>query len=268
MTVNLLSKRRAVGDLDVVLSMTTFGRRTNLVYLAIESIVRGPRRPKRIILWLDEKAAFDNPPATLRRLASRGLEIRLTENYGPHKKLYPAAVLLESSDTPVATCDDDVLYPSSWISDLLDAYHDDRDAISGFRARVMEVEDGAITPYVTWPMCRSTEPSFRHVLTNVSGCVYPPKFVAEVRRASTEFMQVSPTADDLWLHHLALRHGFRCRQATLDHMQLPVIPGSQTTSLQNVNIDRSENDAVVRRLYDEADIAVITAENDRTRRRD
>src|SRR5579859_5883370 len=72
-----------------VVSLTTYGKRTSRVYLAIESIGRGRILPSRIILWLDEKPVFDDLPDSIKRLTKRGLEVRFCENFGPHKKYFP-----------------------------------------------------------------------------------------------------------------------------------------------------------------------------------
>ena len=83
---------------------------------AIESIAAGRTRPQRLILWLDDPLQYDHRPAALRRLEARGLEIRLTENWGSHKKYFPALSIALGDDLAIATADDDTLYPRSWLT--------------------------------------------------------------------------------------------------------------------------------------------------------
>src|SRR5690349_76858 len=52
-----------------VVTLTTHGERVRNVWLAIESVGRGSRRPGRIILWLDGRARL---PWRLRRQRRRG----------------------------------------------------------------------------------------------------------------------------------------------------------------------------------------------------
>src|ERR1700691_1503154 len=101
-----------------VVSMTSYGRRIRTAYLAIESIAWGDVRPSRLILWLDDHTAFNNPPATIRCLMKRGLEVKLCEDYGPHKKYYPYLQSLETFESPLVTADDDILYPTYWLKHL------------------------------------------------------------------------------------------------------------------------------------------------------
>ena len=46
----------ATGQPGPVVSLTTYGRRVHVVFLAIESIARGHTNPSRLILWLDDVA--------------------------------------------------------------------------------------------------------------------------------------------------------------------------------------------------------------------
>ena len=119
--------RKAVATKEpgAVVSLTTYGRRVGAVHLAIESIARGDTKPSRLILWLDDAALFANLPRPLLRLEHRGLEIRLCKNYGPHKKYYPYVESQKAFPYPLATADDDVIYPRSWLAGLLDAYSAD-----------------------------------------------------------------------------------------------------------------------------------------------
>ena len=77
------------GDAPVVVSLTSYGSRIRAVHLAVESMVHGTVRPQRLILWLREADVVADPPAPLARLVRRGLELRCTEDWGPHQKYYP-----------------------------------------------------------------------------------------------------------------------------------------------------------------------------------
>src|ERR1700683_1499837 len=210
-----------------VVSLTTYGKRIGTVYLTIESIARGDCLPSRVILWLDDEFLFDNLPVTLKTLQKRGLEIKLCKNYGPHKKYYPYVESQKSFTLPLATADDDVIYPRSWLAGLLDAHQQLPHCVNCYRARLMTVRDGKIAPYREWPLCESAEPSFRTMATGVSGIIYPGALLAELKRAGTGFEARSPRADDLWLHLWAIRSGFRIRQMWAEATHFPHIPGTQ-----------------------------------------
>ena len=241
-----------------VVSLTTFGKRSNGVYLAIESIARGSTLPSRLILWLDDATLYANLPKPLLRLKRRGLDIRFCKNYGPHKKYYPYVESQKSFSVPLVTADDDVIYPRTWLAGLLAAYQQFPGGVNCYRARVMALDDGKIASYRLWPLCNSTEPSSRTVATGVSGVIYPPALLANVKAAGTAFDSRCPRADDLWLHVQAIRSGFLIRQIQAEPLHFPMIPGSQETSLyaENCALDDG-NDRQLAVTYEASDLKLF-----------
>ncbi|MFC7671596.1 hypothetical protein ACFQWH_00845 [Mycolicibacterium sp. GCM10028919] len=211
----LLTNRRSTrsivgdgnGDGEANVSLTTYGKRTATVWKTIETIGSGTVRPRRLILWLDDAATVANPPATLQRLVSRGLEIRLCHDYGPHKKYFPYVqeIFPEEPSVTLVTVDDDAYYPPTWLEELLDAHRPNE--VTAFRARIR----GA-GPYGSWPTCESREPSPRVFATGVSGVAYPPPLLRTLRERGDEFIEVCPRADDFWLHYAAVATGVPIRQ--------------------------------------------------------
>lgn len=194
-----------VGDANV--SLTTYGKRTAAVWKTIETIGAGTVRPRRIILWLDDAVVVANPPTALRRLQARGLEIRHCKDFGPHKKYFPYVMEIfpHEPSTTLVTADDDAYYPPTWLEDLLAAHQPDH--VTTYRARVRSER-----PYVQWPVCATTAPSYRVFATGVSGVAYPPKVLRAVRKRGDEFMRVCPRADDFWLHFAAVATNVPIRQ--------------------------------------------------------
>jgi hypothetical protein len=248
----------ATGEPGAVASLTTYGKRVRAVHLAIESIARGMTKPSRLILWLDDAALFANLPRPLLRLERRGLEIRLCKNYGPHKKYYPYVESQKAFTHPLATADDDVIYPRSWLAGLLDAHRQFPHCVNCYRARMMTLRDGKIAPYREWPLCESAEPSFRTVATGVSGIIYPAALLAELKRAGTGFEARCPRADDLWLHVRAIRAGFTIRQIQSEAIHFPLIPGTQVTSLYAENCAEEDgNDRQLAVTYESSDLELF-----------
>lgn len=244
-----------------VVSLTTYGKRIDTVFLTLESIALGDLLPSRLILWLDELDRYNNLPESLRKLQSRGLEVRLTPNYGPHKKYYP---FLQSSpllDVPLATADDDVVYPSGWLRGLAQSYSEHPSLVSCYRAHVMRFEGHSFAPYVTWQRCRSTQPSFLHFATGVSGTIYPPDLQERIKAAGLGFEDVCPRADDVWLHLQALRGGFRIKQLKSWEQSFPELPGTQDMGLVIENVHGSQNDLQIARTYTSSDIALLRAKS-------
>lgn len=237
-----------------VVSLTTYGKRTRIVFLAIESIARGRLLPSRLILWIDDKAVFGNLPATLRRLAKRGLEIRLCENYGPHKKYYPYLESLQKVEVPLVTADDDLFYPRYWLQRLAEAFHQSPDTVNCYRARVIGLNQAGLAKYDSFTIADSTMPSFRHLVTGGAGAIYPPQLQRVLKQDGTAFLSCCPRADDLWLHVHALRTGYRVRLINKRQFPLVNIPATQATALCHYNQSRGGNDRQIALTYRASDV--------------
>ena len=241
------------------MSLTTFGSRLGTVAYVVESIAAGRLRPRRMILWLDDPDAFESRPESLRRLERRGLEVRLTENYGPHTKYYPSLADAIADGLPLVTADDDILYPRHWLDRLLAAASAYPEVVSCYRASVVATIDGKIAPYISWPRCKSTAASTAHFATGVSGVFYPMTMLRALAARGTEFMSRCPRADDIWLHWIAVQEGVRIRQIVPKARHFPYIPGTQQQTLVEENVHGGANDLRIAELYTEADVTSLSA---------
>jgi hypothetical protein len=242
-----------------VVSLTTYGERLRSVHLAIESIAAGSLLPSRLILWIDNPADMERQPAGLRRLVDRGLEVRLSENYGPHTKYFPYLLSEDRFHVPLVTADDDLLYSRWWLEGLVQANFEYPGAVNCYRAHRIHTSNGAVAPYRSWKPCHSSRPDFSHFATGVSGCIYPPAFLAHLKRAGDAFLGLCPKADDVWLHVNALRSGFRVRQIWSRPLRFPFVPGTQNSGLYHDNVLLSRNDEHIRNTYTTADIEMLEA---------
>ena len=92
----LMSKEMGISgerlcDNEVVVSLTSFGKRIYDVHLAIESIMQGTVKPNRIVLWLSEEEFKGKPlPRMLEMQKARGLQVEFCEDIRSYKKLIPA----------------------------------------------------------------------------------------------------------------------------------------------------------------------------------
>lgn len=257
--VNARSRRTVLGDAEVIVSLTTFGARLGSVAYTVEAIGAGRARPRRIVLWLDDPEAYANRPASLRRLEARGLEVRLTENLGPHTKYFPVLDSAVAAGLPVVTADDDILYPRSWLARLMVAASEQPMAVNCYRASVIALSGDRVASYDDWPRCTDTEVSLVRFATGVSGVHYPPAMLDELRRRGTAFVDLCLKADDIWLHWVALRAGIPVRQIDSRPRHFPLVPGTQEQSLMATNVALRRNDDYVANLYDSDDVAALVA---------
>lgn len=256
---NRRSRQPIVNPGGPVVSLTTYGERTQRVYLAIESIGRGRLLPSRMILWLDDADVAAHPPVELERLQSRGLEIKVCPNYGPHKKYYPYVESQNDFNVPLVTADDDIFYPRRWLQGLYEAYLNFPDYVHCFRARHMHVTDDGIAPYASWEILRDTRPSYLNLATGCAGIIYPEPLLRKIKQQGTAFRTACPRADDLWLHAQALRAGYRVHQIVKREFPLCEIPGTQASALYRKNFDDG-NDRQIQTTYSAQDLELLQQE--------
>lgn len=256
---NLTATRPVTGGAPVCVSLTTYGKRLESVFISIESIGAGRLRPARLILWLDDAAAFAAPPAELQRLVSRGLEIKLTDNLGPHTKYYPYVTGEHDGRLALVTSDDDIIYPRKWLAGLMAGHRRHPEDVICYRAWVVGTENGTVMPYDSWRPCLTTRPSVRNFATGVSGVLYPPPMVEQLAASGDSFRDTCPAADDIWLHAVALRAGRKIRQLANRPRHFPLIPNTQATGLAQSNFVGKRNDLQAAATYRPEDIALLDA---------
>ena len=266
---NVVARGPATGSAPVVVSLTSYGDRIHTVSVAIESIARGRIRPQRLVLWLVSPEQFEDRPASLRRLERRGLEVLLTANYGPHTKYYPYVKSVEHHTVPLVTADDDIIYPPNWLALLVAANRRHPEAISGHWVSIMGVSEDGVAAYGTWARAHDTAVRPTNFSPGVSGVIYPPAMLHELRLRGERFLSACPSADDIWLHWVALRAGIPVRQVGPVPRHFPIIPGSQGQALMTSNVGENRNDHCIQGLYSAEDVAALglsAARHDWTRR--
>lgn len=254
--INRFSRRPIVGDANCTVSLTTFGSRIDSVFYTLESIGQGKVRPSRIILWVDDKDRFTSLPGSLIRLRERGVEIILTENYGPHTKYYPYVATQSLDSLPLVTADDDVIYARSWLVELLKVHNQFPNDIIAHRAHYVEVSGNAILPYRQWSASNASVKR-RNFATGVSGVLYPSAFQRYLRSQGSCFLDVAPKADDIWLHVMSLRSDTAVRQVKSAPGHYLSIRGSQANNLWSSNVFSGGNDGQVHASYTKSDIAKL-----------
>ncbi|KQB87341.1 hypothetical protein [Corynebacterium lowii] len=253
------SREPGTGHSNVLISLTTHGRRLRTVFFAIESVARGPHRVP-IVLWLDPED-YDSPqdwPPSLKRLVRRGLTVRRGDGgLGPHAKYWNQFVEVAGTGTSVVTIDDDIIYPEWFLDRLLIIGGLRLDTVVAYRAHRIELRDGQMLPYMKWTPADTCDASLLHFATGVSGVCYPPSFIEYVVEQGTVFKMVAPKADDVWLHVCALRSGHPVRQVFANPRNFAIVPSTQLSALILSNGMGGGNDEQIALAYGPEDVAAL-----------
>ena len=231
----------------VVVSLTSYGKRLDIVYLTVLSLMRQSVKPDRIILWLDVEDDSGVVPASLRSLEGYGLDIRYgCENLKGHKKYYWA--LREFANSCVITVDDDVMYPPDTVESLVAAHKRYPDAVVARRVNRMVLKDDAIAPYSDWEFQWHEDDKPRNDLlaTGVGGVLYPPHCFGD---SAFELSLIADTDfgnDDLWLKANEIIEGRGVAWAPCERMHPYETIVEQDDGLCDSNVQGGGNDASIR----------------------
>lgn len=225
---------------ELVVSLTTFGKRIHDAYLTIESIMQQSLRPDRIVLCISaEDFSESTLPETLKLQQKRGLEILFCErDLGPYTKYH--YTLQQYPDSLIITVDDDFLYPIDTVDLLYKSFLKLPNTIHCHRGhRITLSENGEIRPYKQWDWSNSNNQASKLIFpTGVGGVLYFPGCFDDEIFNEAAFLELAPGADDVWLKAMSLKKGTPCRIVpdSRDFMtNFLTIEGSQETSLKRRN---------------------------------
>ncbi|MFJ4209295.1 hypothetical protein ACIPY2_12640 [Paenarthrobacter sp. NPDC089675] len=258
---NRLVRQRATGGARVAVSMTSYGRRLDIVAHALESIAAGSVRPSRMILWIDSPDFDVAAYPMLQRLQKRGLEILPCEDFGPYKKYFPYCRDFAHEGLSLALADDDLMYPRRWLERLIQASGHSGE-IPSYRAHRMTTDVGAesLTPYNSWQPAPVGSASHANFLTGGAGVLLPAPLQHAIGKQGTAFLELAPRADDIWLNAMAIRCGYRPQVVDAAGQHLTLYPRSQENALHNENVSGGKNDTQLAAVLGPDDIAAIATD--------
>jgi len=245
---------------DIVVSLTSFDKRIDDVYLAIESLFQQWVKADAIVLWVSAEHFPDKVlPESLVRQQQRGLQVRFVEDLGPYTKYFYAFDQFPGS--LVITVDDDTLYPPDMIDQLYRAYLREPTHIHCLRAHKMVLDGrGGLLPYRDWQLdwrWGADEPAPWQLVfpTGVGGVLYFPGSLHEDAFNKDKFTALCPGADDVWLKAMSLLKGTPCSRVVDPRdwsRRFLTVGGSQLVALQDENWGRQGgNDGKIRAVFDE-----------------
>ncbi len=228
-------------DEEVIVSLTSFGRRINEVYLAIESIMQGTLKPNKIVLWLaEDEFKGKTLPQTLLKQQKRGLQIEYCEDLLSYKKIVPT--MAKYPNACVVTIDDDLIYEFDLLENLIRAHRENRDDICACRMHRITLDDqNKPKSYLQWELLVYPEAKSNLLfLTSGGGTLFPPHcFVEEFFNKET-FMLLCPYADDIWINAMIWASKRQITKAYTHSKQgcdFIELIADQETSLSNKNND-------------------------------
>jgi hypothetical protein len=254
-TYNLLKVTSGINSISrkqqLIVSLTTYPKRFNVVYLTIESLMNQTVKPDRIILWLASEELNNNKiPYRIEKLKSRGLDIRIVdENLKSYKKLI--YTIQEYPSSNIVTCDDDTIYPNSFIERLYNKSLQFPNNIVAYRCSEMKkLNNHKLEAYLNWMSSQNNQPSFNLFPTGVGGILYPPNSLNTTVLNKKLFLELSPQGDDIWFKAMALLNQTKTVMVNEESVEFTLIKGSQDEALWHSNVTNNKNDEQLKNVFD------------------
>ncbi|GLL54498.1 glycosyl transferase [Bacteroides finegoldii] len=239
-------------DHDIIVSLTTFGKRLYDVALTIESIMEQTMKANRIVLWLQDDLKNTTLPGSLELLKKRGLEIAFYKDIRSYTKLVPS--LHKYPNDAIITVDDDLLYEYDVLEHLIVAYQHNPQYIYCHRAHQIKVDlSGKLMPYSDWGWEQYFElPSNLCFPTGSGGVLYPPHSLDVEVFSEKIFMDICPFADDVWFKAMAIKKGtlavsvYSHNKNGCDYL---INESVQDIGLCKINVDQNRNDLQITAVF-------------------
>lgn len=183
-----------------------------------------------------------------------GLEIRwVDETYGCHDKYY--WVMKEFPGDIVITADDDVLYPPTFVQQLVATHYKYRDSVISYRTHcIRKSADGYFAPYSNWVFEQLDFldcPRFDLLPTGVGGVLYPPYWCDDDLFNLKVIQGSLKNADDLWLYIYGRMKGSSVVAVPSIAFPLFYIDDTQKDGLFRINLEQGGNDMALQLFFEE-----------------
>lgn len=233
----------------VIVSLTSFPARIDLVWITIASIMNQTMKAGRIILWLSREQFSGNDedlPKSLLALKKRGLEIRYCGDIMPHKKYF--YVMQENPEGVVVTIDDDIFYPENHLEMLWKKHLEYPKAVCCWYAhKIGYDENGKILLYNQWESDVSgyETPTMQLLAVGCGGVLYPVKEMPGMLFDEEKIQKLCIRTDDLWLKSMEVLAGIPVVRCVPDSLIFYGFLQTRHKGLFATNADRDGNDVAM-----------------------
>lgn len=240
----------------VIITLTSYKIRTKFLIKTLQSLIMQDVGYDLIVVWLAQQD-YEEMLSHLEPYGKFKVEVRLApRDLKSYKKIIFSAGLWK--DSLLVTADDDILYRRSWLKELLSEYKPGEKVVLGHRGSLVGIlPNGEIADYMDWKKVQKSEfPRSDLFLTSGGGNLYPPGCFSPMFFREDIFMEICPTADDLWQYSQLLLNGYKFKVVSSSSPEIINWRGSQQEALWHTNIKLGQNDVQfrnIRRLFPTVD---------------
>lgn len=242
------AKTASSNEPELIISLASYLPRFKTLDLTLKSLLLQSHPADRLIVWIPES---DLPylPSKVVNLKAYGVTVQPSEDLRSYSKLIHA--LEKFQDSLIVTADDDIYYWRNWLRDLIKTPRDNPQQIICHRMHLIQLsEDGQPLPYQEWKHChRSPAAHVLHFPTGCGGVLYPPHVFFPKVLDKKSFLEICPTADDVWFYSMA-RMGGATFKRTKTWQQIHCWNDSQEIGLFTTNVTHGKNDEQIKKMLE------------------
>lgn len=244
--VSFFSSRKVVDNAPIIISLTSYYKRFDILYLVLESLFQQDyQEDYEIILYLSQEDIdkFGGMPIKVEKLIERGLQVKIVdENIRSYKKVFYVAD--QNKNKSIVTVDDDVYYPSWWLKTMMDSVADNPNTVIAYRGHYILNKENVVLSYREWLSNSNNffdeQALYSFMPTGTSGVYYPLNALQGLSETKEKFVELCPHADDLWLKYITVINGFKAKRILNKNIHFLILKDGD--SLMKINVEDGGND--------------------------
>lgn len=196
--------------LPVYISLTSIFKNQNILLQTLQSIMKQTRLPDKIFLYLSEEpflldAGFKDKKITNLKLLefinnNKIIDTKWVENTGSYRKLLPLLKDKWKEDCIIITIDDDTVYDTNLIENLINDYNEQNCVIGyrGFTPYFDRIENFHYSKHE-----KLQRLSLYNFITGKGGILYKPQFFHKTHDLifnNKIYLDTCSTGDDIWFY--------------------------------------------------------------------
>lgn len=229
----------------IIVSLTSFPKRLDTIWMTIVSLKRQTILPKKIVLYLiNEEVSKESLPDCLLNEIDDMFEIRFRDGkLRAHGKYHFA--MKDFPDSCIITVDDDMIYPYDTIEALWSAHKSYPDSVITNNTHQILSDDNTVKSYSEWLNIYESKEFIdlpNLIPMGVGGALYPPHILYKDTLNIELVKKLSYLNDDLWLYAMT-RLANRCVIKTVFNcLRIMPIDITDNVSLTSINNGELQND--------------------------
>jgi protein O-GlcNAc transferase len=213
---------------NIYISLTSIYDNQEYLCQTIASILSQTKMPDKIFLFLSEESYLLDKGFKGRNINDESLkkllddndrvEVRWVDNDGPYRKIIPLLKEKWDEDCVIITVDDDTVYDSDFIKNILEPYKEHHCCV-GLRGDTMDVSEDRLRNWTYAFREELVSCSLFNFYTGKGGVLYRPSFFHKTPIVLDRglYGKLAPTADDVWLNLCRIANGVRCYIGTQNY---------------------------------------------------